>query len=89
MDDLANLGLVDDEDIVLDEAALTLALLDHEDAYLVFYEDLLSSIASRLGELGGDAQSAVRRAALMGQVSGRSSASAVTGRPTTIPTTQT
>jgi regulator of sirC expression with transglutaminase-like and TPR domain len=70
MDDLANLGLVDDEDIVLDEAALTLALLDHGDTDLEPYEALLSAIAARLDEDGGAAGSAAARAALLAQVFG-------------------
>ena len=70
MDDLANLGLVDDGDIVLDEAALTLASLDHEGADLEPYEELLSAIASRLGEAGGEAHSTSDRAALLADVFG-------------------
>lgn len=68
MEDLANLGLVDDGDIVLDEAALTLASLDHEGTNLEPYEELLSAIASRLEEAGGEARSAADRAALLAQV---------------------
>lgn len=70
MDDLANLGLVDDGDIVLDEAALTLALLDHDGADPTPYEDLLSDIASRLAAVGHDATAASDRAAWLSQVLG-------------------
>ena len=67
-DDLAHLGLVDDADIVLDEAALTLALLDHEDVDAAPYEDLLSAVAERLEEVGADAATATGRADLLTQV---------------------
>lgn len=68
MDDLANLGLVDDDDIVLDEAALTLALLDHEGADAAPYEDILSDIASRLDEVGDGVATAADRAACLSRV---------------------
>lgn len=68
MGDLRNLGLVDDGDIVLDEAALTLARLDHDEADVSPYEDMLSDIASRLGEVGFGITDASRRAACLAQV---------------------
>lgn len=68
MDDLVNLGLVDDGDIVLDEAALTLALLDHEGTDVAPYEDVLSDIASRLDEVGAGVADASERAACLAQV---------------------
>jgi regulator of sirC expression with transglutaminase-like and TPR domain len=69
-DDLMNLGLVDDAEIVLDEAALELALLDHEGCDLAPYEDLLGALAVRLEEVGGEAETAVERAACLARVFG-------------------
>ncbi len=68
MDDLGDLGLVDDGDIVLDEAALTLARLDHVEIDVGPYENTLSDIASRLDEVGADAADASERAACLAQV---------------------
>jgi len=68
MDDLGDLGLVDDGDIVLDEAALTLARLDHDETDIGPYEDVLSDIASRLEEVGAGVDHASERAACLAQV---------------------
>jgi len=57
-DDLTRLGLVDEDDIVLDEAALSLALLDHPDTDPAPFEDLLEAIATRLDIVGEDADTA-------------------------------
>jgi regulator of sirC expression with transglutaminase-like and TPR domain len=48
-EDLINLGLIDDEEIILDEAALDLALLDHPDRDDDPYLDVLSEISEHLG----------------------------------------
>lgn len=70
-DDLIQLGLIEDEDIDLDDAALTLALLDHpesdDDACLY----VLADIAERLDDLGSEVTDARRQAALLAQVIGR------------------
>ncbi|MEG8038679.1 transglutaminase-like domain-containing protein [Sphingomonas sp. LR60] len=68
MDNLEDLGLVDDDDIVLDEAALTLALQDHAEIDVGPYEDVLSDIASRLDGVGVGAADASERAACLAQV---------------------
>ncbi len=68
MDDLEDLGLVDDGDIVLDDAALTLARLDHDETDVGPYEDVLSDIASRLNEVGAGVADASERAACLAQV---------------------
>lgn len=68
MNNLGDLGLVDDGDIVLDEAALTLARLDHDEIDVGPYEDVLSSIASRLDEVGAGVADAPERAACLAQV---------------------
>lgn len=47
---------------------LTLALLDHEGTDLAPYEDVLSDIASRLDEVGADADTASERAACLARV---------------------
>ncbi len=59
---------MDDDDIILDEAALTLAQLDHDEIDVGPYEDILSDMASRLDEVGADAADASERAACLAQV---------------------
>ena len=54
-DDLNRLGLIDEDEIALDEAALSLARLDHPDADLASYRDLLDAIEARLELVGRDA----------------------------------
>lgn len=61
-EELIRLGLVDEEDIVLDEAALSLALLDHAGTDLGPYYDLLEAIAARLDVAGAEATTAGERA---------------------------
>lgn len=67
-EELNRLGLVDEEDIVLDKAALSLARLDHPDADLTTQHDLLEAIATRLEAVGRDATSARARADALSQV---------------------
>ena len=43
-EDLNRLGLIDGEEIALDEAALAVALLDHPGTDLTSYRDLLDAI---------------------------------------------
>ncbi|VWX47190.1 SirB1 family protein [Novosphingobium sp. 9U] len=70
-DDLIQLGLIEDEDIDLDDAAITLALLDHpedeDDACLY----VLADLAERLDDLASDVTEAPKQAALLAQVLGR------------------
>jgi regulator of sirC expression with transglutaminase-like and TPR domain len=61
-EDLNRLGLVDEDDIELDEAALSLALLDHAGTDLDPYYDLLDAIEARLEIVGGDAEEPADRA---------------------------
>ncbi len=68
MDNLEDFGLVDDADIVLDEAALALALLDHDEIDIGPYEDVLSDIASRLDGIGAGVADASGRGACLAQV---------------------
>ncbi|WBH15697.1 SirB1 family protein [Sphingomonas radiodurans] len=69
-DAIAHLGLVDDEEILLDADALKLAKLDHPDVSLAPYVDLLTDVTERLVIVGGDAESAADRAAVLAQVLG-------------------
>lgn len=67
-DDLTPLSLVDEDEIVLDEAALMLARLDHPDTDLAPYHDTLVAIATRLEIVGMGASSAAARAAALAAV---------------------
>lgn len=70
-DDLIRLGLLDEDDIVIDEAALSLALLDHPDIDPTPYRDLLEAMAMRLDAAGGTATDPSDRAvALAGVIGG-------------------
>jgi regulator of sirC expression with transglutaminase-like and TPR domain len=69
-DDLIRLGLMDEDDIVLDEAALSLALLDHAGTDLQPYHDLLGALATRLDAIGHDALTARDRADALSRVLG-------------------
>ena len=60
--DLLHLGLIDEDEIALDEAALTLASLDHPGVDLAPYHDLLEAMAIRLDAVGVDATTAHERA---------------------------
>lgn len=67
-DPIAHLGLLDDDAILLDADALKLAKLDHPEMSLVPYVDLLTDMTERLVMVGGDAETASRRAAVLAQV---------------------
>ena len=69
-DDLTRLGLVDEADILLDEAALSLALLDHPGTDPTPYRALFEAVAIRLGVVGNDATTAAERADALSQVLG-------------------
>ncbi len=69
-EDLQRLGLIDEEDIALDEAALTLARLDHGDVDLEPYFDMLDAIETRLDIIGADADTALERADALAAVLG-------------------
>ena len=61
-DDFNSLGLIEDEEIALDAAALSLALLDHPDTDLAPYHGLLDEIETRLDLVGCDAETSAERA---------------------------
>ncbi|MGI4731204.1 MAG: SirB1 family protein [Janthinobacterium lividum] len=67
-EELIRLGLVDEEEIVLDEAALVLAGLDHLGTDPSSYEDLIEAIAIRLDAVACDASAARARADALSQV---------------------
>lgn len=67
-DDLIRLGLVDDDEIVLDDAALSLALLDHPGTDLAPYRDLFEAVAARLDLIGSKASTARERADALSSV---------------------
>jgi regulator of sirC expression with transglutaminase-like and TPR domain len=69
-DDLIRLGLLDDEDIVLDQAALALALLDHEEGDDEPGRALIDAIADRLDAVAPGATSARAQAERLAQVFG-------------------
>lgn len=69
-DNLIRLGLLDEDDIVIDEAALSLALLDHPETDPTPYRDLLEAMAIRLDAVGGGATGATDRAAALASVIG-------------------
>lgn len=65
---IANLGLLEDEQIPLDLAALALSELDHPGTDLEPYAALLQYISVRLGEAGGSAARPSERAAVLSEV---------------------
>ncbi|MDQ0837341.1 SirB1 family protein [Sphingomonas faeni] len=67
-ENLIRLGLLDEGDIILDEAALSLALLDHPDVDPTPYRTLLDEVATRLDVVGRNASGASDRADVLSQV---------------------
>ena len=61
-DDLTRLGLIDEDEIVLDQAALMLALPDHPETDLEPYYELLEAIATRLEVSAADAETPAEQA---------------------------
>jgi regulator of sirC expression with transglutaminase-like and TPR domain len=68
--EIAHLGLLDDEAITLDAAALELAGLDHPDADLQPYATLLGELAERLQSRGSGASTALERADALSEIIG-------------------
>ena len=68
--DLIRLGLLDENDILLDDAALSLALLDHPETDPQPYRDLLDAVATRLDAVGSGATTARERADALARVLG-------------------
>lgn len=65
---IAHLGLLEDEQIPLDLAALALSELDHPGTDLEPYAALLQDISQRLNEAGAGATRPVQRAAALAEV---------------------
>lgn len=65
---IAAYGLMDDEEIELDLAALELSQLDHEGADLSLHVTLLREIAARLAHVGATAVTAEQQAAALATV---------------------
>jgi regulator of sirC expression with transglutaminase-like and TPR domain len=61
-DNLTRLGLVEEDTIMLDEAALVLGSLDHPEIDLAPYHHLLADIAQRLHDVAPDAKTAHEQA---------------------------
>ena len=66
--DVAELGLLDDEEIELDLAALALSELDHDGIDLDPYLELLHEIETRLERVGADALAPTAQAQALAQV---------------------
>ena len=66
--DVSDLGLLDDDEIELDLAALALSELDHDGVDLEPYLDLLQEIEDRLESVGGDARSPKEQAQALARV---------------------
>lgn len=67
-EELITLGLVDEDDLVLDEAALSIASLDHPGVDLWPYREMLDRLAQRLEEVSAGAPTAAGRVAALAQV---------------------
>lgn len=70
-DDIVNLGLVDDDKIMLDVAALQLAALDHPDADLAECKDILGRIAEDVAIMASSAHTNPERAQVLADVIAR------------------
>lgn len=66
--EIDQIGLLDDEEIELDLAALALSELDHDGIDLAPYLELLDEIEERLGEVGRDARSVEQQADALSRV---------------------
>jgi len=69
-DPITHLGLLDDEEIEIEFAALELSALDHEDIDLDPYIALLGEMEDKLAAIGGDALDGVEQGRALAQVIG-------------------
>lgn len=67
-EDVIMIGLLDDDDIALDKAALALSALDHEGIDIEPYLALLEAIDDRLAIVGRDADDPLEQAEALSQV---------------------
>ena len=65
---ISHLGLLDDEDILLDLAALELSALDHEGTSLDPYIDLLKDLEDRLASAAGTASHGIRQGEILAEL---------------------
>ena len=70
-ENLIRLGLLDEDDIILDEAAISLALLDHPDVDVAPYRALIEAATIRLAAVAEEALEAEDRADALALVLGR------------------
>lgn len=68
LEDFTHISLVEEEEIALDAAALTLALLDHPDTDLTACHALLDAAETRLDLVGSDAETPGERAEALATV---------------------
>ena len=68
LEDIAHLGLVDDDEIIIDAAALELAALDHPGVSLSTYLEALERITDRVNDEGGYAKTSAARARAIAKV---------------------
>lgn len=68
LEEIAHLGLIDDEEIILDAAALELAALDHPGIGLSPYLETLEVITAKVNDEGGYAQTSAARAQAIARV---------------------
>lgn len=66
--EIAQLGLLEDDELMLDDAALAIAGVDHPDIDLEPYHAVVDDIATRLAEIGADARDGGARAAAIARV---------------------
>lgn len=66
--EITQLGLLDDEELMLDDAALALAGVDHPDVDLDPYQAIIADIVTRLSEIGAGVRDGKTRAALLSRV---------------------
>src|SRR5438105_3521057 len=67
-DEISYVGLLDDDAITLDAAALQLARLDHPGLELEPYLAVLNTLTNRLAVLGEQADTAEKQAAMLSRV---------------------
>ena len=70
VEEIAHLGLIDDQDIELDLAALEIAALDHPGVLLDPYLETLDALAERADEAAHSAMSALSKANILASVIG-------------------
>lgn len=65
---IAHLGLLDDEEIILDSAAIELSALDHEGLDIGPYLARIDKLQAELAEIAGEAETAFDQAGLLARI---------------------